>query len=940
MSRVPLDITIRSRKGAALQGRDFWVFNESQLGTTARPADSEQVVIYDDLVGSGTLTQPLRTDASGQPSTPPYVETATLAIGWYAETGAWVTKPYIAVDPNIPAEIAEFQGDIDEMRAELDGAVFAPYPLYNSLSGSVASGAGTIGLSAPPPSGVHGYLAIEPYSVNCEIRQVSSVSGSTVTLTTALGAAHASSARVIFFTDTAVPAWWFGAKGDNASDDSAALQAAAVQTKIGSLWIDGGGVNRVYRTSLPLIMLPHGRLRNIKIAPLATAVLEPTNAALLTATVGPLPFTVDTSTNVVTITGSIGHGFAVGGVAVTFTAATDLVATVGAHGLTSGDRVSFTGGSLPPEVPAGQGFYAYVVSSTTYKLAPSRADAIDGTNLLDITVDGSGTTQANPPRGIQFRGSSLPAGIVAGRTYYPTIIDKFSMTLAETLAGATVDITSAGSGDLYSNICTTTRLYCDNLTLTGPTVIAAASSSTDTFTSSSAHGFVTGEPLHFDRDLPLPAGVTYRTEYFAVVDSPTTFRLSDTAAHALAGTNIVDLTTNSTGAVVRSGWHNGAMLQLQQPSNLTNFRIEQFPGLGYRLGGQEAVHVNLEIVSECGDGILFDGASFMWFYGFDVEGFIRTGVSNGLSVFPNNGLMANCGAYGCHHERNRVTGPAETALYHFTKDHWNNTFENVRSTGIAAFLLVDSGISYSGYTFKNITSSGTVGDTFYNDLIRSKSYVRGATTEFFEEISAAPLADGSFLDTDRNVRLGNSGRFIKESLGHAGVPTRESQPQSNQTADHEINRNKAGALAHGLNKDSQPYIYAQTLPADADIAASQVFWTFDATTGSPVVKFKGKDAGGTVFTHAVGPTYESKASAATVTLAVSTKVASITGTTTITSIAAGQAGREIALIFTGALTVTDGSNLKLNGNFVTAADSVMRLVSDGTNWYEVSRSTN
>lgn len=33
-------------------------------------------------------------------------------------------------------------------------------------------------------------------------------------------------------------------------------------------------------------------------------------------------------------------------------------------------------------------------------------------------------------------------------------------------------------------------------------------------------------------------------------------------------------------------------------------------------------------------------------------------------------------------------------------------------------------------------------------------------------------------------------------------------------------------------------------------------------------------------------------------------------------------------------------NLKLAGNFVATADDVLLLCSDGTNWYEISRSAN
>ena len=87
------------------------------------------------------------------------------------------------------------------------------------------------------------------------------------------------------------------------------------------------------------------------------------------------------------------------------------------------------------------------------------------------------------------------------------------------------------------------------------------------------------------------------------------------------------------------------------------------------------------------------------------------------------------------------------------------------------------------------------------------------------------------------------------------------------------------------------------------------------------------------------------ASAAALLLPTIGNVFRVTGTTTITSIApllldSNHDGREITLIFAGALTLTDGSNLKLAGNFVTTADDTITLVGDGTNWYEKSRSAN
>lgn len=63
----------------------------------------------------------------------------------------------------------------------------------------------------------------------------------------------------------------------------------------------------------------------------------------------------------------------------------------------------------------------------------------------------------------------------------------------------------------------------------------------------------------------------------------------------------------------------------------------------------------------------------------------------------------------------------------------------------------------------------------------------------------------------------------------------------------------------------------------------------------------------------------------------------ITGTNAITSITAKQAGTVVTLQFDSTATLTDGSNLKLQGNFTGAAEAQITLISDGTNWFEVSR---
>jgi hypothetical protein len=65
----------------------------------------------------------------------------------------------------------------------------------------------------------------------------------------------------------------------------------------------------------------------------------------------------------------------------------------------------------------------------------------------------------------------------------------------------------------------------------------------------------------------------------------------------------------------------------------------------------------------------------------------------------------------------------------------------------------------------------------------------------------------------------------------------------------------------------------------------------------------------------------------------------VTGTTGITHI--NFVGFDfLILIFDGVLTVTDGSNLKLAGNFTTTANDTLTLAWDGTNFYEIGRAVN
>lgn len=66
----------------------------------------------------------------------------------------------------------------------------------------------------------------------------------------------------------------------------------------------------------------------------------------------------------------------------------------------------------------------------------------------------------------------------------------------------------------------------------------------------------------------------------------------------------------------------------------------------------------------------------------------------------------------------------------------------------------------------------------------------------------------------------------------------------------------------------------------------------------------------------------------------------VTGTTGITNISPSWLGRKITLSFAGNLTIYDGGNLKMAGNFTSSAYSSISFVYDGAEWIETGRSTN
>lgn len=98
---------------------------------------------------------------------------------------------------------------------------------------------------------------------------------------------------------------------------------------------------------------------------------------------------------------------------------------------------------------------------------------------------------------------------------------------------------------------------------------------------------------------------------------------------------------------------------------------------------------------------------------------------------------------------------------------------------------------------------------------------------------------------------------------------------------------------------------------------------------------------GVVYTvPAIGMSTATVASAGNITLPDYANFIVVTGTSTIFGITASWVGRQVTLKFNDSLAIGDEYNLKLAGNFNSSANDTLTLVCDGTDWYEVSRSSN
>lgn len=190
--------------------------------------------------------------------------------------------------------------------------------------------------------------------------------------------------------------------------------------------------------------------------------------------------------------------------------------------------------------------------------------------------------------------------------------------------------------------------------------------------------------------------------------------------------------------------------------------------------------------------------------------------------------------------------------------------------------------------------------------------------------------------------IGNSGdgynTRIVNSDSWACITSNINVAQGNVKVNGGILKNTPrGVLINNANSivdiDSTEFWSNSIIPVDATVSTINVFVRDNC-------KFLGLVDG----SPAVNATYiiqRSLVSADPLLLPAEGNYFQVTGNTGFGTINGHKPGRIVTLKFTGTPTLSDGgSSLKLNGNFVATADDTLTLISDGSQWFELARSSN
>lgn len=219
---------------------------------------------------------------------------------------------------------------------------------------------------------------------------------------------------------------------------------------------------------------------------------------------------------------------------------TNYAVTCTAGPLIGTSAILFTGDSSSPvatviQAPANSAGAAVKDGCTLEFTYLVFADNATNNGTGGVTVSGAGNAGHVDIGNVQFNSFTVGTDIAAGNLDSVTAIGPIIFAGGTPLA---LSASNGGAIDFSGQSATVTNATV-TITIAAPGVV--------TWT---AHGLTAGSPVGFSTTGALPTGLTAGTIYYVTSDASltaNTFHVSDTSAHALAGTNTVTTTGSQSG---------------------------------------------------------------------------------------------------------------------------------------------------------------------------------------------------------------------------------------------------------------------------------------------------------------------------------------------------------------------------------------------------------
>jgi hypothetical protein len=354
----------------------------------------------------------------------------------------------------------------------------------------------------------------------------------------------------------------------------------------------------------------------------------------------------------------------------------------------------------------------------------------------------------------------------------------------------------------------------------GARLLFTADSSTDFITTPSAHGV--GNDIRVVVQGPaLPGGLVSGRVYFAKAVTSNTMQLALTAGGAA-----VDITSAGSGGTVYcevyssnaksdiQDWTieganvanlNGLLVSLQQQTDWYKFRVNNCPGYGVKVTGQQANWEDIEIIN-CGDSVIFDNMSFLYCRVLNCEQFSSSAVKG-----IGGGLVSST-ISGFHFESRDTAG----VFVDFSAVGPNNClFECGSMSGFDSDFASWVGFEMAGGWYDIRDVFFPQGTPSAPSAIAVHDSVRGKTIHVWNDTSGtscnrtlgrvyAPAIPSSFvyLDDERDVIWGQGGRYSKRGSQTNGLPWEIHGSGTTATADLEQWRDSADAVQFAVTKDA------------------------------------------------------------------------------------------------------------------------------------------